>query len=74
MGCSRGSIRSVDRSGREITEGRQEVALGTVQAKPSPCIEWGAGSARFSRPVRKAKAALIARDPQTNPQSKNQSP
>lgn len=59
IGCSRTSRKSPDASaglvaGREIAESRQ--------AKPSPCIKWESGSAKSTKPLRKANGAAVARE------------
>jgi hypothetical protein len=77
MGCSRASTKSPDtsygiRAGPEVAEGRQEVAPGMIQAKPSACIKWDKGSGRLSKPLRKAKDAIVSKDPEKKLQAKNE--
>jgi hypothetical protein len=69
MGCSKPSTQSPHasegiRTGREVAEGRQGIAPGTIPGKPSACIKWDQGSGRLSKPVRKAKGAAVPKDPE----------
>jgi hypothetical protein len=77
IGCSRASTKSPHASGgigagRGVAEGRQEVALGTTQLKPSPCIKRDKGSGRLSKPLRKAKDSIVSKDPERKLQAKNE--
>jgi hypothetical protein len=77
MGCSRASTKPPNasdgiRAGRGIAEGRQEVASGTTQLKPSACIKRDKGSGRLSKPLRKAKDAIVSKDPERKLQAKNE--
>jgi hypothetical protein len=79
MGCSRASTKPPHasdsiRAGRGVAEGRQEVAPGTAQLKPSACIKRDKGSARLSKPLRKAKDAIVSKDPERKLQAKNEKP
>ena len=60
MGCSRASTKPPNasdgiRAGRGIAEGRQEVASGTTQLKPSACIKRDKGSGRLNKPLAKGE-------------------
>ena len=77
MGCSRASTKPPDasdgtRAGRGVTEGRQEVAPGTTQLKPSACRKRDKRSGRLSKPLRKAKDAIVSKDPERKLQAKNE--
>jgi hypothetical protein len=76
LGCSRASTKPPHasdgiRAGRGVAEGRQEVA-GTTQLKPSACIKRDKGSVRRSKPLRKAKDAIVSKDPERKLQAKNE--
>lgn len=77
LGCSRASTKPPHasdgiRAGRGVAEGRPEVAPGTTQLKPSACIKRNKGSGRLSKPVRKAKDAIVSKDPEREVQAKNE--
>jgi hypothetical protein len=60
------------RAGRGIAEGRPEVAPGTTQLKPSACIKRDKGSGRLSKPLRKAKDAIVSKGSERKLQAKNE--
>ena len=77
MGCSRASTKPPHasdgiRAGRGIAESRQEVAPGTAQLKPSACIKRDKDSGRLSKPRRKAKDAIVSKDPERKLQAKSE--
>ena len=80
MGCSRASTKPPHASdgipaGRGVAEGRQEVAPGTTQLKPSACItciKRDRGSGRLSKPPRSAKNAIVSKDPERKLQAENE--
>jgi hypothetical protein len=77
MGCSRASTKPPNasdgiRAGRGIAEGRQEVASGTTQLKPSACIKRDKGSGRLNEPLRKAKDVIVSKDPERKLQAENE--
>ena len=77
MGCSRASTKPPHasdgiRAGRGTAEGRQEVVPGTTQLKPSACIKRDEDSGRLSKRLRKAKDAIVSKDPERKLQAKNE--
>ena len=77
MGCSMASTKPPHasdgiRAGRGVAEGRQEVAPGTTQLKPSACIKRDKGFGRLGKPLRKAKDAIVSKDPERKLQAKNE--
>ena len=81
MGCSRASSSSKlphasdgIRASRGVAEGRQEVAPGTTQLKPSACIKRDKGFGRLGKPLRKAKDAIVSKDPERKLQAENENP
>jgi hypothetical protein len=60
------------RAGRGIVKGRQEFASGTTQLKPSACVKRDKGSGRLRKPLRKAKDAIVSKEPERKLQAKNE--
>jgi hypothetical protein len=77
LGCSRPSTKPPHasdgiRAGRGVAEGRRGVAPRTTQLKPWACIKRDKGSGRLSKPLRKAKDAIVSKDQERKLQAKNE--